>query len=61
MPDAAKALQASLSERFGEQFTVDESLPGLDELARIAAHRVQRRYLPRDVEPELLRLLCACA
>jgi nitroreductase/FMN reductase [NAD(P)H] len=61
MPDAAKAITAALAERFGEKFEVDESLPGLEELARIAARRVQRRYLPRDVEPELLRLLCACA
>src|SRR5262249_23304470 len=28
---------------------------------RIAGHRVHRRFLPRPVEPALLRLLCACA
>jgi nitroreductase/FMN reductase [NAD(P)H] len=33
----------------------------LDELARIAGHRVHRRFLPRAVDPGLLRLLCACA
>jgi nitroreductase/FMN reductase [NAD(P)H] len=33
----------------------------LDELARMAARRVHRRYLARDVEPGLLRMLCACA
>lgn len=61
MAGAADSLRSALAERFGEPFAVDESLAGLDELARIAAHRVQRRYLPRDVAPDLLRLLCACA
>ena len=40
---------------------IDGDLAGLDELARISAHRVHRRYLARDIEPRLLRLLCACA
>lgn len=57
----AAQIARALKERFGENFAVDASLPGLDELARIAAHRVHRRYLPREVEPDLLRLLCACA
>lgn len=61
MPDLAQSMQAALSERFGERLDVDPALPGLEELARIAAHRVQRRYLARDVAPDLLRLLCACA
>ena len=61
MPDPAQSIQASLSARFGERLEIDASLPGLDDLARIAAHRVIRRYQPRDVTPELLRLLCACA
>jgi nitroreductase/FMN reductase [NAD(P)H] len=59
--NAATAIQQSLSERFGEEFAVDQNLAGLDELARIAGHRSHRRFLPRPVEPELLRLLCACA
>ncbi len=61
MANPAESLRSALAERFGELFAVDETLAGLDELARIAAHRVQRRYLPRDVAPDLLRLLCACA
>ena len=61
MPDFASHIQAALSTRFGAQLDVDAGLPGLDELARIAAHRVHRRYQPREVAPELLRLLCACA
>jgi nitroreductase len=61
MPDLAQSIQAALSERFGERLEVDPKLPGLDELSRIAARRVCRRYLPREVEPSLLRLLCACA
>lgn len=61
MPNIAHSAQAALSERFGEDIAVDPALPGLDELRRIAAHRVHRRYLAREVAPELLRMLCACA
>ncbi len=61
MAETARIVRNALFERFGEQFTVDENLPGLDELARISAHRTHRHYLTRDVAPELLRLLCACA
>jgi nitroreductase len=61
MPDLAQSIQAALSARFGERLDVDPALPGLDELSRIAARRVHRRWLPREVEPGLLRLLCACA
>ncbi len=61
-PDiTAKLIEASLAERFGEAFPVDPELRGLRELARIAGHRVHRRFLPRPVEPALIRLLCACA
>jgi nitroreductase len=63
MPDnmGVKAIAAALSERFGEDIAVDPALPGLNELAQIAGHRSHRRYLPRPIAPELLRLLCACA
>jgi nitroreductase len=61
MSDDAKAVQDALMDRFGEALPVDPALAGLDELARIAGHRSHRRFLPRAVEPDLLRLLCACA
>src|ERR1700756_3325973 len=61
MPDIAQHIQAALQTRFGERLEVDAGLSGLDEFARIAAHRVHRRYQPREVSAELLRLLCACA
>jgi nitroreductase len=61
MPDFASQIQAALSTRFGERLEIDAGLPGLDELARIAAHRVHRRFQSREVGSELLRLLCACA
>ena len=57
----ASSIQAALLERFGEQFRVDPKLPGLRELAQIAGYRSHRRYLPGPIEPDLLRLLCACA
>jgi nitroreductase/FMN reductase [NAD(P)H] len=56
-----QALTTALSQRFGEDFAVDAETSGLHELAQIAGHRSHRRFLPRPVAPELLRLLCACA
>jgi nitroreductase/FMN reductase [NAD(P)H] len=61
MSDDVAKIQQALVERFGETIGVDAGLSGLDELARIAGHRTQRRYSDRAVEPSLLRLLCACA
>jgi nitroreductase len=58
---ALKAIAAALAERFGEDIAIDPALPGLDELAQIAGHRSHRRFLPRPVAPDLLRLICACA
>lgn len=61
MPDLTSLIRQALMERFGEELKVDDNLSGLDGLARIAMHRVHRRYLARDVTPDLLRLLCAFA
>jgi len=64
-PKAPKQLTTSLedliAERFGAAISVDPKLEGLDELVRIAGHRVHRRFRQRALEPSLLRLLCACA
>jgi nitroreductase len=57
----AELVEAALAERFGEPCPVDPALSGLEELVRIASHRVHRRFLPLAVAPQLLRLLCACA
>jgi FMN reductase [NAD(P)H] len=57
----AKLLQDTLAERFGERIPVDPDLPGLAELAAMAGHRSYRRFLPKPVPPDTLRLLCACA
>jgi nitroreductase len=63
MPDdkGVMAIAAALAERFGEDIAIDPALPGVTELARIAGHRSHRRFLPRPIAPDLLRLLCACA
>jgi len=60
-PHSTNTVRDALQRRFGETFAVDEKLAGLDELARIASRKVHRYYLERDVDPALLRLLCACA
>src|ERR1700692_4307267 len=61
MSDPARTIEAALFERFGETFAVDPELAGSDELSRLAARRVHRRWLAREVAPSLLRLICACA
>lgn len=61
MPSQTSLIREALMQRFGEELPVGNDLSGLDGLARIAAHRVHRRYTARDVAPDLLRLLCACA
>jgi nitroreductase/FMN reductase [NAD(P)H] len=58
---AAHAIEQALAERFGERFAVDPAHAGLAALEKIAAYRSHRRFQPRAIEPELLRLLCACA
>jgi nitroreductase/FMN reductase [NAD(P)H] len=57
----AKKLQDTLADRFGERIPVDPALSGLPELAAMAGHRSYRRFLPRPLSPDALRLLCACA
>jgi nitroreductase/FMN reductase [NAD(P)H] len=57
----AERVREALTARFGESPPVDTALPGLDELARMAGHRTHRRYADRQVDADLLRLLCACA
>jgi nitroreductase/FMN reductase [NAD(P)H] len=59
--DTAQRIAEALTERFGHAPAVDPALPGLDELARIAAHRSHRRFDGRAVDPALLQLLFACA
>lgn len=61
MPDHSSSIRDSLNGRFGETFAVNDNLPGLDALARLAGRRVHRRYADRAVDPALVRLLCACA
>src|SRR4029453_10914213 len=58
---SAQSIRDALNRRFGETLPVDDNLPAPPELARLPGRRVQRRTTPRAVEPELLRLLCACA
>jgi len=59
--DPAQRIDAALAERFGAAPRIDPAVAGLDELARMAEHRSHRRFDGRAVEPELLRLLLACA
>ena len=57
----AKRIEEDLRLRFGQDFPVDPAWPGLDEIARIAAHRSHRAYSDRPVDDGLLDVLLACA
>jgi FMN reductase [NAD(P)H] len=59
--DTSHRIEAALAERLGAKLRADASLPGLDELARIAEHRSHRKFAGRPVDPALLQLLFACA
>jgi FMN reductase [NAD(P)H] len=59
--DAARRLDAALTERFGSAPPADADLPGIDELARMAGHRSHRKFSDRAVDANLLQLLFACA
>ena len=56
----ARTIEAFLEQRFGERIAVDPALDGLERIESIVKHRVLRRYSDRLVDPELLRLICAC-
>jgi len=57
----AGRIERAAEERFGTTLRVQADLPGLDEIARSLEHRSHRKYAERAVEPELLRVLFACA
>jgi len=57
----ARSIEEALLERFGEHISVNPETEGLLELEKIAAYRSHRRYSSREIGPDLLRLLCACA
>jgi nitroreductase len=58
---AARRIAEASSTRFGESCTAPEGTTGLDELARMLEHRSHRKFRNQAVDPELLRLLFACA
>jgi FMN reductase [NAD(P)H] len=60
-PAPASRLEEALAERFGTDFSVRADMPGREELTRMALHRSHRRYTEQTVDPQLLRLLFACA
>jgi len=57
----SQGIESALMERFGAGLAAAPALPGLDELAHMAQHRSHRKFSDRPVEPQLLRLLFACA
>lgn len=60
-PNAIRDMQQNLVERFGEDFDISLLGEAADSLSCLAGHRVHRDFLDRAVDPELLKVLCACA
>ncbi len=60
---ARAAIAGDLALRFGEEVAVPEALgpEALALLGQLAGRSSNRRYLPKPVEPALVRLLCAAA
>lgn len=50
-----------LAARFGERFDVPNELARDPVLVEMAGHRTIRTYSDREIDPALLRILCACA
>src|SRR3982074_2682894 len=59
--DDRDRIRRAILERFGFESTIQPEWQGLDELARSLEHRSHRKYANKRVEPDLLRLLFACA
>jgi nitroreductase/FMN reductase [NAD(P)H] len=57
----AEQLALAAEARFGETFKVADGLPNPSELLRMLTHSSHRRWTEQAVEPDLLRLLFACA
>src|SRR5476651_2227089 len=61
MTDNLLRIDRASTERFGEKISTVAGQAGAETLARMLEHRSHRRYTAQPVEPELLRLLFACA
>jgi len=61
LTDDRSRLDVLLKQRFGESFDVTLAGEHAMALAEIAGHAVHRKWSERPVDPELVRLLAACA
>jgi len=59
-PTAEQLASAALA-RFGQTFNVPNGVPNAAELLRMLTHSSHRRWTEQAIEPDLLRLLFACA
>jgi nitroreductase len=59
--EASARITAALEKRFGERIEIDTTQPGQEQLARMLEHCSHRKWTEREIEPDLLRLLCAAA
>ena len=59
--DALTRVGRALEQRFGERIDIDADTPGMEQFARMLEHCSHRKWTERQVDPQLLQLLCACA
>jgi len=59
--DIVNNIHEALNIRFGEKFTINDSLVGLAELESLTNRKVHRQYQDRKIDSKLLNLLCASA
>jgi nitroreductase len=61
MPKHAAELAKALSDRFGDAFTIPENTPNLERLLGIASYASHRSWSSQPLDPDVLRMLAACA
>jgi nitroreductase/FMN reductase [NAD(P)H] len=57
----AEQLASAAQARFGQTFNVPHGVPNAAELLRMLTHSSHRRWTDQAIEPDLLKLLFACA
>ncbi len=57
----SEQLASAAQARFGQPFNVPQGLPNAGELLRMLTHSSHRRWTDQAIQPDLLKLLFACA
>jgi nitroreductase len=61
MDDQRKALSDALNSRFGDSLPLPQALDNIEPLLAIASYTSHRSWTDQQIDPDLLRVLAACA